>query len=103
METGSGNRSHSTTSNMTLRVDRKLKQQADSLFSELGLNTSAAITIFLRQSVREGKIPFTIGLERPNAETLEAMRECERLLHDPSAKGYTNLDEMWKDLEADEV
>lgn len=98
-----GKRSRPATSNMTLRIDRKLRQQADSLFSELGLNTSAAINIFLRQSVREGKIPFTIGLERPNAETVEAMRECEAMLHDPDAKGYKDLDAMWKELESDDL
>lgn len=44
---------------------------------------------------------FVSALNR--AETLSAIQECEALLHDPDAKGYTNLDEMWKDLESDEV
>ena len=36
-------------------------------------------------------------------ETLEAIQECESALHDPTAKRYTDLDEMWKDLASDEV
>lgn len=47
--------------NVTVRVDRDLREQADKLFTELGMSTTTAVSIFLRQSVREGKIPFEIA------------------------------------------
>ena len=33
--------------NMSFRVDRNLKQQADELFKNLGMNTSVALNMFL--------------------------------------------------------
>ena len=49
----------SNTTNMSFRVDRKLKKQADALFKSLGLNTSVALNMFLAQCVHEQGIPFT--------------------------------------------
>ena len=65
------------TINLSIRMERELKEQAESLFSELGMNMTTAFTIFVRQSVRQGKIPFDITLNRPNPETLAALREIE--------------------------
>ena len=44
--------------NMSFRVDKNLKKQADELFKKLGMNTSVALNMFLSQSVREQRIPF---------------------------------------------
>ena len=87
-----------STTNISIRMDSELKEQADELFSELGMNLSTAFNIFVRQSLREGKIPFEISLGRPNTETLAAMREAERIARDPSVKGYTDLDELFAEL-----
>ena len=65
--------------NLSIRMDKSLKEQADSLFSELGMNMTTALNIFVRQSVRQGKIPFKISLNKPNAETLAAIREIEEM------------------------
>ena len=64
--------------NVTLRVDEDLKKQADTLFSELGLNLTTAFNIFLRQSVREQQIPFKVSKNVPNAVTLAAMDAAEK-------------------------
>ena len=77
-----------------------LKAQADAFFGELGMNLSTAFNIFVRQSLREGRIPFDISLDRPNKETIAAMLEAERIAKDPSVKGYTDLDELFADLKA---
>ena len=79
-------------------MDADLKAQADSLFAELGMNLSTAFNIFVRQSLREGRIPFDITLNHPNKETVAAMLEAERIAKDPSVKGYTDLDELFADL-----
>ena len=89
---------HSKATNISIRMDSDLKAQADILFNELGMNISTAFNIFVRQSLRDGKIPFEISLNRPNAETLAAMREAKRIAKDPSVKGYTDLDKMFADL-----
>ena len=67
------------TVNLSIRMDKNLKEQADSLFSELGMNMTTALNIFVRQSVRQGKIPFEIKLNSPNDETLAAIREIEEM------------------------
>ena len=79
-------------------MDTDLKAQADALFAELGMNLSTAFNIFVRQSPREGRIPFDISLNAPNKETIDAMLEAERIAKDPSVKGYTDLNELFADL-----
>ena len=87
-----------TTTNISIRMDTDLKTQADDLFHELGMNLTTAFTIFVRQSLREGGLPFEVKLEKPNKETIAAMLEAERIAKDPSLKGYTDLDELFADL-----
>ena len=87
-----------STTNISIRMDTKLKAQADALFSELGMNLSTAFNIFVRQSLREGRIPFEISLCTPNQETVAAMLEAERIAKDPEVKGYTDLDALFSDL-----
>ena len=87
-----------TTTNISIRMDSDLKAQADALFAELGMNLSTAFNIFVRQSLREGGIPFEVKLEQPNKETIAAMLEAERIAKDPSVKGYNDLDELFADL-----
>ena len=77
------------TTNISIRMDADLKAQADALFAELGMNLSTAFNIFVRQSLREGGIPFEVKLEQPNKE---------RIAKDPSVKGYNDLDELFADL-----
>lgn len=88
-----------STTNITIRMDANLKAQAEALFNELGMNLSTAFNIFVRQSLREGAIPFKIHLEKPNAETIAAMEEANRIANDPSVKGYTDINELFAELE----
>ena len=60
----------SNTTNICIRVDTELKSQAETLFTELGMNLTTAVTVFLRQAVRESRIPFEIRWDRPTKETL---------------------------------
>ncbi len=91
-----------TTTNISIRMDSELKAQAEALFSELGMNLTTAFNIFVRQSLREGGIPFEISIKQPNKETIEAMLEAERIAKDPSVKGYTDLDELFAELKRGE-
>lgn len=86
------------TTNISIRMDADLKRQADALFTELGMNLSTAFNIFVRQSLRDGGIPFKIKLDTPNRQTVEAMLEAERIAHDPTVKRYSNVEEALKEL-----
>ena len=46
------------------RVDKELKNEADKLFKELGLDLSTAIKLFLKQSVNKQAIPFAITAQK---------------------------------------
>ena len=46
---------------INIRIDEELKEKAEALFAELGITMSAAFTMFVKQSVREGGIPFVVS------------------------------------------
>ena len=50
------------TTNLNIGIDKELKEQAEVFFNELGLNMSSAFNIFVRQSLRQGKIPFELSI-----------------------------------------
>ena len=89
-----------TTSNVSFRIDSTLKAQADKLFSELGMNMTTAFNIFLRQSVREGCIPFDITMNTPNSETIAALLEAKALLSRPDVKRFSDVEEALKELKS---
>lgn len=90
----------SNTTNISIRMDKDLKTAAEALFEELGMNLSTAFNIFVRQSLREGGIPFKISEGTPNRETVTAMLEAERIAKDSSVKGYSSVDELFDDLDS---
>ena len=89
-----------STTNISIRMDSDLKTPADALFAELGMDLSTAFNIFIRQSLREGRIPFEVSLNQPNKETIAARLEAERIARNPNVKGYDDLDELFADLKA---
>lgn len=87
------------TTNISIRMDAELKKEADSLFSELGMNITTAFNIFVRQSLRERGLPFNLTLNQPNKQTMAAMLEAERIAKDPDVPGYNDLNQLFDDLE----
>ena len=89
------------TVNMSIRMDTELKKQADAMFSDMGLNMTTAINLFLRQVVRQGRIPFEIATDIPNAETVAAIKEMDDMLSGKiPAKRYSSTKELFEDLES---
>lgn len=58
-----------------ISLDADLKASSQELFSDLGLDLSTAITIFLKQAVRVQGLPFAVSREVPNSETAAALNE----------------------------
>ena len=86
--------------NMSFRVDKELKKQADELFKNLGMNTSVAINMFLTQSVREQSIPFVPSMETPSSKLLKALEEAENIENGKiNAKRYKNFEDALKDID----
>ena len=88
--------------NMSFRVDKNLKKEADMLFKKLGLNTSVALNMFLSQSVREQAIPFnpTMEIFTPSNRLLKALEEAEAIEKGlVKAKRYNTFQEALEDLD----
>ncbi|MBR2675952.1 MAG: type II toxin-antitoxin system RelB/DinJ family antitoxin [Solobacterium sp.] len=82
------------TTNLNIRTDKEIKDQAERIFLELGLNKTTAINIFLRTTIRENGIPFALKLDGPNEITAAAIEEGRRIASDSSVKGYNTIDEL---------
>lgn len=80
---------------ITICMDSDVKEKADALFSELGMDLNTAFNLFVRESLRAGGFPFEL---RPNIKVMEAMKEAKRITHDSSIEGYNNLDELFDEL-----
>ena len=90
--------------NMSFRVDKNLKEQADELFKNLGMNTSVALNMFLTQSVREQQIPFIPSMKSP--EPSDRLKEALKELDDVESgkiklKSYNNMTDLINALNED--
>ena len=56
------------------RVEPELKQEAEAVFSELGLSATQAITLFYKQVTLQQGLPFAVKI--PNAETRETLQNA---------------------------
>jgi DNA-damage-inducible protein J len=64
------------TTNLSIRLDRELKDEADRVFGALGMSLTTAITVFVRQAVRQKKIPFEITLTADGESRAVTMRDA---------------------------
>lgn len=83
-----------------IRIDSGVKKQANELFSELGLDMSSAVNIFLRQCILRGGLPFKVEVPQYSKELLSAADEAKRISRDPDVPGYTSMEDLKKALEA---
>ena len=63
------------TTNLNIRTDKDIKDQAEAIFNELGLNMTTAINMFLKTAIREHGIPFDLKLDVPNETTAAESEE----------------------------
>ena len=89
------------TAKININTDAVTKQEAEQLFSQLGINMTTAINMFLRRAILEQGIPFDVSINVPNAETRAAIEEARKIVADPNVKGYRNIDELKAALEAE--
>ncbi len=89
-----------TMKNLNVRVDEELKAKAEEIFSELGMNMSTALNIFLKTAVRYGGIPFELRLDHPNIETVKAIYDVNN--NQNMSKTFNSIEEMMVDLNAED-
>ena len=67
------------TTNYNVRLNPEIKAKAEEVFAVFGMNLSDAINIFLHKSILEHGLPFEVQYKQPNAETLQAIAEAEKI------------------------
>ena len=85
--------------NLTITLDDEDKKNISEFCDYIGMTVSGLYNVFTKTVLREGRIPFEIGIEKPNRKTIRAMKEGDKLIEkykkDPkSVKTYNNVDEL---------
>ena len=89
---------------MTIRINSDIKNQAQDLFSELGLDMSTAVNAFFRQSIREQGLPFELTTDEakcnknhtPNRKTRKVLRDSAKGKH--LSRVFASVEELMEDL-----
>ena len=85
--------------NLTITLDDEDKKNISEFCDYIGMTVSGLYNVFTKTVLREGRIPFEIGIEKPTRKTIRAMKEGDKLIEkykkDPkSVKTYNNVDEL---------
>ena len=78
------------------RVEPELKQEAEKVFTTLGLSPTDAITLFYKQTALNNGLPFELRI--PNEETLAAVRQARA---GEGLSAYSSVEQMRADLMKD--
>lgn len=83
----------------SISIDSEVREKVMPILSELGLDLSTAVGMFLRQTIRDKGIPFNVTLNVPNSETQEALREFQDMREHPELyKRYRNFGDALKEV-----
>lgn len=91
----------SETTKLQIRMDRSLKEAADEVFQEIGLDATTAVRLFFTKVAKTRSIPFRLRAEpefSPEAEAriLAAWEESKD--QNNLSRPYTSVAEMFTDL-----
>ena len=81
----------------TLQINSSLKEQAEALFSSLGMTLEEAVTLFLEASILHGGFPFPVEQPRYNQETELALEEARDILSGKLQHFSTSVVELIED------
>ena len=87
------------TTTVTLRIDDKLKADAEKLFETIGLNMTTAFTCFLKKCLAVGGIPFPIRRKHRGKRSSKATQNTEEDEHMPNDETRAILDRDMAGLE----
>ena len=84
------------TTNLNIRIDKELKEQAEIFFGELGLNMTTAFNVFVRQTLRQGKIPFELSIVADPFYSLANMNVLRKSMQEANEGKFVTktLDEL---------
>jgi len=89
-----------STTNVTICMDEELKKQAEDLFSDLGFNLTTAFIVFVKQAIREQRMPFVMSRNIPNEETRKAIEGVRNGYG--ISKSFSSISDLMDDLNAED-
>ena len=81
---------------VTIRVDEDIKRRFEEFCSDVGINMSVAVNMFIRASLREKKIPFTIASSKLS-DGLSLFREMRA---EAESRGFLSDEEIEAEIQA---
>ena len=77
---------------VSIRIDDELKEKAEIFLDELGFTFSSAFNVFIKQAMRERRIPFDIGIRSPYNSGDYQLTKAELILRADEMKKGTNIE-----------
>ena len=82
---------------MSIRLDSEVKEQAQQVFSNLGMDMTTAINIFLRQAIQYQGLPFDVRLDE-NRRLLEVLTNLDQNRN--MSQSFESVSDLMEDLRA---
>ena len=82
---------------MSIRMDSEVKEQAQQVFSNLGMDMTTAINIFLRQAIQYQGLPFDVRLDE-NRKLLEVLTDLDQNRN--MSQSFESVSDLMEDLRA---
>ncbi|HEW8374111.1 TPA: type II toxin-antitoxin system RelB/DinJ family antitoxin [Streptococcus pneumoniae] len=82
---------------ISIRLDSEVKEQAQQVFSNLGMDMTTAINIFLRQAIQYQGLPFDVRLDE-NRKLLKALTDLDQNRN--MSQSFESVSDLMEDLRA---
>lgn len=82
---------------MSIRLDSEVKEQAQQVFSNLGMDMTTAINIFLRQAIQYQGLPFDVRLDE-NRKLLQVLTDLDQNRN--MSQSFELVSDLMEDLRA---
>lgn len=83
---------------LNIKTDKKLKEEAKKVSTELGVPLSTVINAFLKQFVRDREITLSANNLRPTQKLVEFIAEADNEYASGKVKKFDNADDFIADL-----
>ena len=82
---------------MSIRLDSEVKEQAQQVFNNLGMDMTTAINIFLRQAIQYQGLPFDVRLDE-SRNLLEVLTDLDQNRN--MSQSFESISDLMEDLRA---
>jgi len=82
---------------MSIRLDSEVKEQAQQVFNNLGMDMTTAINIFLRQAIQYQGLPFDVRLDE-NRKLLQVLTDLDQNRN--MSQSFESVSDLMEDLRA---